>query len=91
MLIPKIGIVAGAIGTDIAFLFFTVGHLLVAKSLIDLDLRRIGVTLLRTTLAAAAMSAALLAFGTESLSAVEAVVGSVLGLGTYVGGPRGQR
>jgi O-antigen/teichoic acid export membrane protein len=83
VLIPKIGIVAGAIGTDIAFLFFTIGHLLIARSLIDLDLRRIGVTLLRTILAAAAMSAALLGFGTESLSPVQAVVGSVLGLGTY--------
>jgi O-antigen/teichoic acid export membrane protein len=83
VLIPRIGIVAGAIGTDVAFLFFTVGHLLIARSLIDLDLRRLGATLLRTTLAAAAMSAVLLAFGTDSLSAAQAIAGSVLGLIAY--------
>jgi O-antigen/teichoic acid export membrane protein len=85
VLIPRIGIVAGAIGTDVAFLFFTIGHLLIARSLIDLDLRRLGATLLRTSLAAAAMSAVLLAFGTESLSAAQAVAGSALGLITYAG------
>jgi len=83
ILIPRIGVVAGAIGTDVAFLFFTVGHLLIARSLIDLDLRRLGGTLLRTCLAAAAMAGVLFAFGTESLSAVEAVAGSVLGLTVY--------
>ena len=83
VLIPKIGIVAGAIGTDVAFFFFTVGHLYIARSLIELDLRRLGWTLLRTSLAAAAMCAALFVFGTESLSAAEAIAGSVLGLAAY--------
>jgi O-antigen/teichoic acid export membrane protein len=85
VLIPKIGVVAGAIGTDVAFLFFTIGHVLIARSLIEFDLRSLGMTLLRTTLAAAAMSVVLLAFGTESLSAVQAVAGSVLGLIAYTG------
>jgi O-antigen/teichoic acid export membrane protein len=85
VLIPKIGVVAGAIGSDVAFLFFTIGHVLIARSLIELDLRSLGMTLLRTTLAAAAMSVVLLAFGTESLSAVQAVAGSVLGLIAYTG------
>jgi O-antigen/teichoic acid export membrane protein len=85
VLIPKIGVVAGAIGTDVAFFFFTVGHLLIARSLIDLDLRRLGMTLLRTTLAAAAMCAALFLFGTESLSVAEVIGGSVLGVLAYAG------
>ncbi len=85
LLIPKIGVVAGAIGTDVAFLFFTGGHLIVARSLMDFDLRRIGVTLLRASLAAAAMSAALFAFGTQSLSVLDAIAGSVLGLLAYAG------
>jgi O-antigen/teichoic acid export membrane protein len=85
VLIPKIGVVAGAIGTDVAFLFFTIGHVVIARSLIDLDLRFLGMTLLRTTLAAAAMSAVLLAFGTGSLSVAQAVAGSVLGLVAYAG------
>jgi hypothetical protein len=57
----------------------------IARSLIDLDLRRLGGTLLRTSLAAAAMSAALFVFGTESLSAAEAIAGSALGLIVYAG------
>jgi O-antigen/teichoic acid export membrane protein len=83
LLIPRIGVVAGAIGTDVAFLFFTVGHLLIARSLIELDLHRLGGTLLRAGIAAAAMSSVFLAFGTESLSAGQAVTGSVLGLAAY--------
>ena len=83
ILIPRIGIIAGAIGTDVAFLFFTVGHVLIARSLIDLPLRPLGRTLLRATIAAAAMSAVLLAFGTVSLTPVEAVAGSLLGLLAY--------
>jgi O-antigen/teichoic acid export membrane protein len=85
LLIPRIGVVAGAIGTDVAFLFFTAGHVLIARSMIALDLRRLGGTLLRTSLAAAAMSAALLLFGTGSLSVAEAIAGSVLGLLVYAG------
>jgi O-antigen/teichoic acid export membrane protein len=85
VLIPRIGIVAGAIGTDIGFLFFTAGHLLIARSLLELDLRRLRGTLLRTTLAAAVMCAVLFAFGTDSLSVIEAIAGSVLGLLAYAG------
>jgi O-antigen/teichoic acid export membrane protein len=83
ILIPRIGIVAGAIGTDVAFLFFTAGHLMIARSLIDLPLLLLGRTLLRATVAAAAMSAVLLGFGTESLTAAEAIGGSILGLLAY--------
>jgi O-antigen/teichoic acid export membrane protein len=83
ILIPRIGVVAGAVGTDIAFLFFTVGHLRITRSLVALPLRPLGLTLFRATVAAAAMSAVLLAFGTSSLTLVEAVAGSVLGILAY--------
>jgi O-antigen/teichoic acid export membrane protein len=83
LLIPRIGIVAGAIGTDLAYLFFAAGHLRIARSLIDLPLAPLGRTLLCTGIAAAAMSAVLFAFGTESLTLAEAVGGSILGLLAY--------
>jgi O-antigen/teichoic acid export membrane protein len=85
ILIPKIGIVAGAIGTDVAFLFFVLGHVVIIRRLIDLPLRPLGLTLARAALAALAMAAVLFAFGTGKLGAAELVVGAVLALATYVG------
>lgn len=85
ILIPEIGIVGGAIGTTVAFLFFIAGHLWICRSEIGLRLAPLALTLLRAGLAALAMAAVLFAFGTETLSAVEAIAGSVLGLAAYVG------
>jgi O-antigen/teichoic acid export membrane protein len=83
ILIPKIGIVAGAIGTDVAFLFFVVGHVVIIRRLIDLPLRPLGLTLARASLAALAMSAVLLGFGTGKLDAAQLIVGAVLALTAY--------
>lgn len=85
ILIPEIGIVAGAIGTTVAFLFFISGHLWICRSEIGLRLAPLAVTLLRAGLAALAMAAVLFAFGTETLSAVEAIGGSALALAAYLG------
>jgi hypothetical protein len=52
---------------------------------IDLPLRPVGVSLLRTLLAAAAMGGALLAFGTERLSLVDWLAGGTLGVLVYLG------
>ncbi|MGH2957306.1 MAG: oligosaccharide flippase family protein [Solirubrobacterales bacterium] len=83
ILIPTIGIVAGAISTNIASLAFVTGHVMICRGLIDLQLRPLAKTLARAFLASAAMAGALLAFGTSSLTAVEAVAGAVLGLAAY--------
>lgn len=83
ILIPKIGIVAGAIGTDVAFLFFVVGHGVILRRLIDLPLAPLGLTLGRASLAALAMSAVLFAFGTGKLGAAELILGAVLALIAY--------
>ena len=85
ILIPKIGIVAGAIGTDVAFLFFVVGHGVILRRLIDLPLAPLGLTLARASLAALAMSAVLFAFGTGKLGAAELILGAILALITYFG------
>ena len=83
ILIPRIGVVAGAIGTDVAFLLYVPGHLWVCTRLLDLPLRRLALTLLRSTLAAGAMAAVLLAFGTHDLPALAWVVGSIGGVTAY--------
>jgi O-antigen/teichoic acid export membrane protein len=84
ILIPRIGIVAGAIGTDVAYLIFIAGHVVICRSLIDLDLRSLGRTVLRCSAAAGAMSLVLLAIGTSSLSPAQAIIGSILAITTYV-------
>jgi O-antigen/teichoic acid export membrane protein len=83
LLISRIGVIAGAIGTDVAFLFFCAGHVMIARTVVGLRLRPLAMTALRALLAAAAMAAVMFAFGTSSLTAVEAIAGSLLGLSAY--------
>jgi O-antigen/teichoic acid export membrane protein len=84
ILIPKIGIVAGAIGTDVAFLVFVVGHFVIIRRLIDLPLRPLALTLARVALASLAMAAVLVAFGTGKLGIPQLLVGGVLAVTAYV-------
>ena len=83
-LIPRIGIVAGAIGTDVAYTFYVVAHVWICRTALDLPLRPIVATLLRSAVAAGAMVGVLLAIGTDSLSAVDWVLGGAAGLAAFV-------
>jgi stage V sporulation protein B len=76
-LIPRIGIIGGAIGTDIAYTFYVVGHLWICKTAVGLSLRPIAIVLLRATIAAAAMAGVLFAIGTTGITLVEWVLGAV--------------
>jgi O-antigen/teichoic acid export membrane protein len=84
ILIPTIGIVAGAIATNVASLAFVTGHVLICRGLIGLRLAPLGKTLGRAFLASAAMACVLFAFGTSSLTAIEAVAGGIAGLAVFV-------
>ena len=84
ILIPKIGIVAGAIGTDIAYFIFVAGHVVIVRKLIDLPLRPLGLTLARVSIASIAMAAVLIAFGTGKLAVPVIVAGGALAVATYV-------
>jgi O-antigen/teichoic acid export membrane protein len=79
ILIPKIGIIAGAIGTSVASLVYVTGHLRICHSLVPLDLRALAATFLRALLAATAMAAALFAFGTSQLEVAEWIGGGLAG------------
>jgi O-antigen/teichoic acid export membrane protein len=82
-LIPRIGIIGGAIGTDIAYTFYVVGHLWICKTAVGLSLRPIAIVLLRATIAAAAMAGVLFAIGTTGITPAEWVLGAVGGSLAY--------
>jgi O-antigen/teichoic acid export membrane protein len=79
-LLPEIGIVAGAIGTNVAMLVYVAGHLWICHTSLEIRWGPLLVTLARSLAAAAAMAAVLLAFGTSpGLSPILMVAGAALG------------
>lgn len=79
LLISKIGIVAGAIGTDVAYTLYVGAHVWICQRLLGLRLRPLGVTLARALPASAGMAAVLLLIGTKELSVLDWAVGAVGG------------
>ncbi|MGI8559430.1 MAG: oligosaccharide flippase family protein [Solirubrobacteraceae bacterium] len=78
VLIPRIGIVSGAIATAAAFLVMNVGHLAICARHVKLPFSRIAVTALRALAAAASMAIVLALIGTRP-SIPMLIVGAVLG------------
>jgi O-antigen/teichoic acid export membrane protein len=83
VLIPEIGVLGGAVGTDVAFALYLAGHLWISRDLVDLRPLPLAITLARALVAAGAAAGALAAFGTDSLSALDAVAGAVAALAAY--------
>ncbi|HEX7060003.1 MAG TPA: flippase [Solirubrobacterales bacterium] len=84
VLIPKIGIVGAAIGTDIAFALYVAGHLWVCWRMIELPLRPLLVSAARSLLAAAVMAIPLLALGTDTVAVPLIFVGGLVSIAVYV-------
>jgi O-antigen/teichoic acid export membrane protein len=78
VLIPRIGIVGGAIGTDVAFSLYVAAHLWIANDMIPIGLRSLVPTVVRSILGGVAAAAVLLALGTSSIDAGEWIAGAVL-------------
>jgi stage V sporulation protein B len=85
VLIRTVGVVGAAIGDDIVQVAYITAHLWIVSRMISLDMRALGVSLLRTLASAGAMALPLLAFGTGRLSAIAWVIGLVLGISAYLG------
>ncbi len=83
ILIPEIGIVGGAIGTDAAYLCYVPVHFLFCARLLELPLGGPLLTLLRSALAAGAMALCLAAFGVHTVSVLGAVAGGSVGVLVY--------
>jgi O-antigen/teichoic acid export membrane protein len=85
LLISKVGLLGGAISTDIAYGFYTIAHFWLCKRLLDMPVRPILRDLARCLVAAVAMGAAMAAFGTRDLSWWEIVLGGAAGVAVYIG------
>lgn len=79
ILIPEIGIVGGAIGTDVAYAIYVPAHFWVCRRLIDLPLRPLFSALARTLPPAAAMAGVLALFGTGEVALPLLIGGFVAG------------
>ena len=81
--LSKWGIVAGAIGTDIAYTLYVLAHLWICKRLLGLELAPLGIALGRVLVAAAGMGGILLAFGTDEVALPLLIAGTIAGTAVY--------
>lgn len=75
VLIPEMGVLGAAVGTNIAYAFYTGSHLWLGQRLLGLPLKPLAMTAGRALIAAGAMAGVLALVGTERLSALEWLVG----------------
>jgi O-antigen/teichoic acid export membrane protein len=85
ILIPELGIVAGAISSGVGYLIYVPAQYLLCRRLLDLHTARLLATTARALVAAAAMSAVLLAIGDDALSVWQWLAGGLLGPLAYLG------
>src|SRR5439155_26943064 len=78
VLIPKIGVIGGAVGTDVAFAVYVGAHLWIADGLVHIGLRALLPTLVRSAVAGAGAAGVLALIGTSDLSAAQWIAGAVL-------------
>ncbi len=83
VLIPRIGIVSGAIATAAAYAVMDAGHLVICARHVELHLARIAVTALRALLAATSMGVVLALIGTDP-GIPMLVVGAAAGTITFL-------
>ena len=85
ILIPEIGILGGAIGTNVAYALYVPAHLVLCVRMLELDLRPLLPTLLRALAAAAVMAGVLAAFGTGEVALGLLALGAVAATAAYAG------
>jgi O-antigen/teichoic acid export membrane protein len=84
ILVPRIGIVGGAIGSTAGYLLFVPGHFWICRRVMPIHWRPLIVTFLRCLAASAVMAAVLYAWGTTRLGAVEIAGGGLSAIAAYV-------
>ncbi|MGA8718502.1 MAG: flippase [Solirubrobacteraceae bacterium] len=80
VLVPRIGVIGGAWGTDAAFALYALGHLYICQRALGIDLGPTAVSFVRTALAGGAMTGVLLLFGDSRSDLLRTAVGGVLGV-----------
>jgi O-antigen/teichoic acid export membrane protein/Mrp family chromosome partitioning ATPase/LPS O-antigen subunit length determinant protein (WzzB/FepE family) len=84
ILIPRIGAVGGGVATSVAYVFYTVGHLLICRNLLSMSLRPFLVSTVRSLLAAAAGAAVLAVAGTHRLTLVGWLAGGAGAVAVFI-------
>lgn len=84
VLLPTIGVVGAAIGMDVAFTVYVLGHFWICRRVFDFPVERLALTLARCLAAAGAMAGALALTGTSSLSWAQWLIGAIAGGVAYV-------
>jgi O-antigen/teichoic acid export membrane protein len=84
VLVPRIGVIGGAIGTDVAYALYAPAHLLLCQRILGFDLRPIAKTFLRTLIAGGAMTGILLLVGGSLAEAWRIPLGAIAGIGVFV-------
>jgi O-antigen/teichoic acid export membrane protein len=84
ILIPEIGILGAAVGTDVAFALYIGGHLWLCHRVLGLPLGSLAATAIRALAAAAGLAGILIAVGTEQLSALQWLGGLAGGGAVFV-------
>jgi O-antigen/teichoic acid export membrane protein len=84
LLIPKIGVLGAAVGSDIASAFNIGGNLWLARRFIGIPLRPLATSTARALIAAAATAGILALFGTHQLTIVEAIFGIFMGTTAFI-------
>ena len=85
VLIPPLGVLGCAIGTDVGYLIYVPAHFWICRRALGLPLRPVAVTLARCALATIAMGLVLAVAGTADVSAPALVLGAAAGLIAYFG------
>jgi hypothetical protein len=83
--VPEIGIVAGAIGTGVAFTLYTGGHIAICQRALQTSFAPLLPTLIRGLVAATVAGLVLFAVGTADLSVLAWVLGTVAATVAYIG------
>lgn len=78
ILVPEMGVTAGALGTGVALVIYVAGHVRICQREMDVSFVSLIPTALRGLAAAGVAALILFAFGTESLSPLDALAGTVL-------------
>lgn len=84
MLIPRMGIVAGALATNVALFCYLAAHLVLAQRTLGLSLRPLASSLWRGLVAGAVMTLGLLALQHDGLGLIEALIGLPVMAGGYL-------
>ena len=83
-LLPSMGVVGAAVAMDIAFAVYTLGHIWICHKTIDVPFGPLMSSFGRCLVAAGLATIALAAFGTDSLSVFDWVLGTLAGLVVFV-------